>query len=506
MRNGWVRRGVFGALAAALVATLGPWMPGSGAAPALAASRGASETARIAIATDPTGLDPESVLQNEAGFVMSTIYDGLTKYRPGTTTVEPGLATSWAISQSGRRYVFTLRRGVTFQDGTPFDAKAVTAWLDRILNPRDPHYVGNQQGINDFNHFTFGDVGSYKALAPDKVAITLKKPNAEFLADLAMAWSGVTSPTAVDRYGYGLMTHPVGTGPFAFVRWARGQYIELRANPDYWGGAPRVGEIIFQEIPEASVRLLSLEQGKVQILGDVPPQDVARLRHMASVRVLTQPGLAVDGISLPVQTPPFNDVRVRRALNYAVDKRVLAKDLFFGLAKPMNSPDSTDEWSYVAQTSYTYDLATAKALLREAGYPNGFAATLYTYTNPRGYNPAGGAKVAEAIQGDLARVGVRLTIRQMDFAAFLSTVRKASFSGMASSGWSGDNGDPDDFMQPLYGCTAFDTGNSSHYCNKQVDAWFAEGLRTTSEAARKKIYAQVEARIWRDAPWIYRSE
>jgi peptide/nickel transport system substrate-binding protein len=460
-------------------------------------------TLRIAIAADPTGLDPESVLQNEAGFVLSAIYDGLTAYRPGTTLVQPGLASSWTISPSGRTYVFTLRRGVTFQDGTPLNAQAVVAWLDRIRNPHNPRYVGNQPGINDFNDFTFGGITSYKALGPDRVQIVLKQPNAEFLADLAMAWSGVTSPTAVTRYGYGLMTHPVGTGPFAFVRWVRGQYIELRANPRYWGGAPKLGEVFYEIVPESQVRVLELRQGKVQILADVPPSNVAALRRDPRVRVLTQPGLAVDGISLPTQTAPFNDVRVRQALNYAVDKTALNRSLFFGLATTMNSPDSPVEWSYAPQTPYTYDLNKAKALLKAAGYPQGFKATLYTYANPRGYNPAGGAKVAEAVQADLAPLGITISIRQMDFAAFLSTVRGSSFSDMASKGWSGDNGDPDDFMKPNFGCSAFAEGNYSHYCNQQVDAWFAEGLRTTSEVARKPIYARIEATIWKAAPWIF---
>ena len=503
-----VASALIGALTLVLVACGGgtattgsPAASGSGAAGS--ATPAATSILRVAIAADPTGLDPESVLQNEAGFVTSTLYDGLTSYAPGTTNVQPGLAQSWTISPDGTKYVFTLRQGVKFSDGTPFNAQAVVSWLDRIVNKQNPNYVENQKGINDFNSFTFGDVSAYKALSDSQVEVDLSKPNAEFLADLAMAWSAVVSPAAVTKYGADVMTHPVGTGPFTFVQWVKGQYVEVKANPTYWGGKPKVDEIIFQVIPEASTRLLSLEQGKVDILADVAPQDVASLKSNAKVQVLTQPGLAVNGIELPTQTKPFTDVRVRQALNYAVDKETLNKDLYFGLATTMDSPDSPVEWSYSQQTPYTYDLAKAKQLLAAAGLPNGFQATLDTYANPRGYNPAGGAKSAEAVQADLAKAGVQIKLNQMDFNAFLSAARQSTFADMSSGGWSGDNGDPDDFMQPLFGCNAFAQGNHSHYCNPQVDTLFAKGIATPDQTQRKAIYAQIESTVWQDAPWIF---
>ncbi|HVB09135.1 MAG TPA: ABC transporter substrate-binding protein [Bacillota bacterium] len=496
-------------LAAATVACGGAAAPAAGTSASASGSGSAAAPAtsanvlRIAIATDPTGLDPESVLQNEAGFVMSTLYDGLTSYAPGTTNVQPGLAQSWTITPDGKTYVFTLRQGVKFSDGTALDSSAVVAWLDRILNKQNPNYVENQKGISDFNSFTFGDISAYKALGPTQVEIDLSKPNAELLADLAMAWSGVVSPAAVTKYGADMMKNPAGTGPFTFVKWVQGQYIEVRANPDYWGGKPKLDEIFFEVIPDPSTRLLDLQQGKVNILADVPPQNVAALRANTKLHVLTQPGLAVSGISMPNQVAPFNDVRVRQALNYAVDKEALNKDLYFGLATTMDSPDTPVEWSYAKQTPYTFDLAKAKSLLAAAGQGSGFSATIDTYANPRGYNPAGGAKLAQAVQADLAQVGVTLKINQMDFAAYLSAARQNSFADLGSVGWSGDNGDPDDFMQPLYGSDAFGEGNFAHYSNPKVDQLFAQGIQTPDQNQRKQIYSQIEAQVWQDAPWIF---
>jgi peptide/nickel transport system substrate-binding protein len=501
----WIAGLLVGLLAATTVACGGSGTTTTGGTST--ASGGTSATSsnvlRIAIATDPTGLDPESVLQNEAGFVMATLYDGLTSYAPGTTNVQPGLAQSWTISPDGKTYVFTLRPNVKFSDGTPLDAKAVVGWLDRIVNKQNPNYVENQKGISDFNSFTFGDVTGYKAVGTNQVEVDLGKPNAEFLADLAMAWSGVVSPAAVTKYGPNLMKNPVGTGPFTFVKWVQGQYIEVRANPDYWGGKPKLDEIFFEIIPDPSTRLLDLQQGKINILADVPPQNVAALRANSKLKVLTQPGLAVSGISMPTQVKPFTDVRVRQALNYAVDKAALNQDLYFGLATTMDSPDTPVEWSYAKQTPYTYDLAKAKSLLAAAGLSGGFSATLDTYANPRGYNPAGGAKLAQAVQADLAKVNVNIKINQMDFAAYLAAARQPTFSDMGMAGWSGDNGDPDDFMQPLYGSDAFGEGNFAHYSNPSVDKLFAQGIQTPDQNQRKQIYSQIEAQIWQDAPWIF---
>ncbi len=461
-------------------------------------------TLRIAIGADPNGLDPESVLNNNAGYVISTIYDGLTSYQPGTTLVGPGLAQSWDVSTDATKYTFHLRRGVQFHDGTPFNADAVVAWLDRLLNKQNPHYYGNQQGIDSFVDFTFGGIQTYKKIDDSTVQLQLKQPDATLLTNLAMAWSGVTSPAAVDRYGYGLMQHPVGTGPFSFVEWVPNDHITLKANPAYWAGKPHLSQIIFQVVPDPSTALLKLRNGEVEVLTDVSPEQVSVVKQDPNLQLLTQPGLVVLGVALPVDHKPFDDKRVRQALNYAVDKQNLNKYLFSNLADPMKAPVPVVEWgTSTSLPPFNQDIAKAKQLLAQAGYGSGLNLTMWVYNTTRGYNPAGGSKLGTALQADFQKVGINVTLKQLEWTAYLSKVRNRALSDMALTGWSGDNGDPDNFLSSLYGTSGIPAGNQSHYSNPTVDQLLAQARGVHDQSKRTQLYEEVQKAVWDDAPWVW---
>lgn len=461
-------------------------------------------TLRIAIGADANGLDPESVLNNNAGYVMSAIYDGLTSYKPGTTQVGPGLAESWDVSPDAGKYTFHLRKGVRFHDGTPFNADAVVAWLDRLLNKQNPHYYGNQQGIDSFVDFTFGGIKSYTKTDDSTVVLQLKGPDATLLTNLAMAWSAVTSPAAVEKYGFGLQQHPVGTGPFSFVEWVPNDHITLKANPDYWGGKPHLSQIIYQVVPDPSTALLKLRGGEIDVLTDVAPEQVAVVKQDSSLQLITQPGLAVLGVALPTDHKPFDDKRVRQALNYAVDKQNLNKYLFAGLADPMKAPMAAVEWgASTSLTPYNQDIAKAKQLLKDAGYGSGLNLTMWVYNTTRGYNPAGGAKLGTALQSDFQKAGVTVTLQQLEWTAYLAKVRNRAQSEMALTGWSGDNGDPDNFVSPLYGTSGIPTSNQSHYSNPEVDKILAQARATRDQSQRTQLYQQMQKTVWDDAPWVW---
>jgi peptide/nickel transport system substrate-binding protein len=507
------RRFLYGAAGVGLAATaFGPLdllLSGCGSGQPYGAGQGggtpqAGGTLRIAIGADANGLDPESVLNNNAGYVMSAIYDGLTSYKPGTTEIAPGLAESWDVSPDATTYTFHLRKGVRFHDGSPFDADAVVAWLDRLLNKQNPHYYGNQQGIDSFVDFTFGGVRSYTKVDASTVRVELKAPDATLLTNLAMVWSGVTSPAAVDKYGYGLQQHPVGTGPFVFVEWVPNDHITLKANPDYWGGKPHLDQIVYQVVPDASTALLKLRNGEVDVLTDVSPEQVKVIQQDPNLQLLTQPGLVVLGVALPVDHKPFDDRRVRQALNYAVDKDSLNKYLFAGLAPPMRAPMPTVEWgTSTSLAPYPQNLEKAKQLLREAGYGNGLDLTMWVYNTTRGYNPAGGTRLGTALQADFQKAGVNVTLRQLEWTAYLAKVRDRALSDMALTGWSGDNGDPDDFLSPLYGTSGIPAGNQAHYSNPAVDRILDQARTITDQSKRVELYQQVQKTIWDDAPWVW---
>jgi peptide/nickel transport system substrate-binding protein len=463
----------------------------------------ADTTLVVSMAADPTGLDPEAVLNNTSGFVMATIYDGLIRYKPGTVEVEPGLAQNWDVSADGLTYSFHLRQGVKFQDGSPFNAQAMVANLDRQLKKDDPNYIFNTGPVQSYLDFTYGSVTSYRAIDDSTVEMKLKAPSAALLASLAMVWNGVVSPTAVAKYGKEFRSHPVGSGPFTFREWRERDQVVLDANPDHWKGKPKVDHLVFKEYPDPQAALLALKRGEVQIMGDVATPVIAAIRADPHLEVLTQPGLAVNGMAMPNDVPPFNDKRVRQALNYAVDKAAIDKALYSGLATPMVSPLPEAQWGFdKTLKGYPYDPEKAKALLAAAGVKPGLKVELLAYNTSRGYNPAG-PDLAVALQGYFQKVGIEADVRKLDMGAFLSTVRSGKYQGMFISGFSGDNGDPDNFLSALFNSSQMPVGDTSHYKNEAVDKEMDAAAREPDHEKRVAMYQTIQRQILDDAPWVF---
>jgi len=471
----------------------------------------APKTLVIAIGADQTGLDPQTVQNNESGFVMSTIFDGIVNYKPGSSEVEPGLAQSWTISPDGKVYTFKLRRGVKFHDGTPMNARTVAQDLDRAINPDNPCYVLNRK-VDTYDAFTFGSVKGGDVVKMDvmddyTLRFTLPKPNAPFLSSLAMVWQGIMSPAATKQYSCDASQHPVGTGPFKFVEAVRNDHITVEANRDYWGEKAKVDRIIFRIIPESATRVLALERNEVQIVADVLPADQDRIQKNADLKLYVQPGLTILGVSMSTDLGAFKDKRVRQAMNYAVDKEAINKGLYGG-ATTASQGIPPVLWGYNKNVApYPYDVNKAKALLNEAGFPNGFSTEMMVYPNPRGYNPIGGAKLGEAVQGYLAKVGVTVKISQYEWGAYLARFRHDPWEGFAISGWTGDNGDPDNFLGDLFEWGPDPnkprTNDTSRYRNPEYEKLIQEGRETADQAKRAQIYEKANQVLHDDAPWIF---
>jgi ABC-type transport system substrate-binding protein len=463
----------------------------------------ADTTLVIGIAADPTGFDPEAVLNNTSGFVMATVYDSLVRYKTGTTEVVPGLAEKWDVSADGLTYTFHLRKGVTFHDGSPFNAKTYIQGIDRLLNKQSPDSIFNTGPVESMIDFTYEDVTSYRAIDDDTVEFKLKQPSAALLASLAMVWNGVVSPTAVSKFGKDFRNHPTGSGPFVFREWRQRDQIVLDANANYWGGKPKVDHLVFKEYPDPQAALLALKRGDIQILGDVSAQSIAALKGDANVQLVTQPGLAISGVGMPNDTAPFTDKRVRQALNYAIDRDAIDKALFQGLAVPMTSPLPESQWGFDSSLKgYTYDPDKAKKLLEEAGFKPGMKVEFLTYNSPRGYNPAG-PDLATAIQGYLQKIGIEADVRKVDMGANLATIRSGKYQGMFMVGWTGDNGDPDNFVGELFHSKNIPVGNTARYRNPEVDKLLEQAVKESDPQKRLALYSQIQKTILDDAPWIF---
>lgn len=473
------------------------------ALPLPALAQFAGKTLVIGIAADPTGFDPEAVENNTSGFVMAAVYDSLVRYKPGTVEVEPGLAERWDITPDGLQYTFHLRAGVKFHDGTPLNAETFVQGIARQLDKQSPIYIYNTGPVEGYTDFTYGPVASTKATGDLTVEFKMKEPSAAFLNSLAMVWNGVVSPAAAAKYGKDFRNNPVGTGPFVFKEYRSRDQIILEANPSYWRGKPKLDRIVYKVLPDPQAALLALRRGEVHILADVGAATIPALQKEANVNLVTQPGLTVCGVSLPTDVKPFDDVRVRRALNLAVDKAAINKALYQGMAVPMTSPLPVAQWGFdKSLAGYGFDPEAAKKLLAEAGVQPGLKVELLTYNSARGYNPAG-ADLAVAIQGYLKRIGVEAEVRRMDMGAFLSTVRSGKYEGLRMGGWSGDNGDPDNFAGALFASKEIPIGNTAHYKNPEVDRLLAEAARTVDHDKRVALYADIQKRIVDDAPWIF---
>lgn len=455
----------------------------------------------VATGADPAGgLDPECVMNNEAAFIMATIYNRLVEYAPGTVNIVPGLAASWDISSDGLVYTFHLQQGVLFQDGTPFNAQALKLAFDRLLDPSFPDYYANRKGIDSYVPGTLeANVASYSVVDDNTFKLVLSHPYAPLLQDLAMVWFGIVSPAAVEKYGAEVYKHPVGTGPFEFVEWVPNDHVTVKANPNYWRGKPYLDDIIFKQIPEGSVRTMMLQAGQVDVMMNVPPESINVLDNDPSVNLYRMTALLVNYVQIPRMVKPFNDIRVREALNYAVNKQELSQYLYQGLAKPMQSPIPPGMPDYQPLSpDFSYNPTKAKELLSEAGYPDGFDCNLYTYANPRSYNAAGG-KIATALQGYWKKIGVNVHVIQLEWGSYLRTVRDPDFSdGMCMSGWTADCGDPDNFLYYLYYGKA---SNIPHAMTgrPEIDALIEQERVCADPTQRTTLIDEALQKVWQDA-------
>lgn len=428
------------------------------------------------------------------------IYEGLTRYDLTRTNapapVVPGLATSWQTAPDHRTWTFTLRKGVTFQDGTPFDAAAVVFNLDRYLKKGSPDYTA---ALGAAAQEYGSDIVSYRALSGGRVQLVTRTANGHFPDDLTHLL--IASPTAVRKYGTtGFQRHPVGTGPFAYASQTPGQEIDLVANPHYWRGRPKLDRLVIKALPDPAARTAALLSGGVNLIDYPNPDDLGKLKS-DGVRIDTN---AYDHIwywILDESKGPWKDVRVRRAANYAIDRKAIADDLLGGTAGPayQAAPPGTLAWTAAGNT-YSYDPAKARQLLAQAGYAKGFSTTVTVPTAGSGNLLP--VPISEALQRDFAAVGIKVRIRTTDWSSLLSTEAKGKVPLGSQALAQSTTLFQSESLLPLFLGTGspFWTG---HYSDPAVDKLFAAASASVDPAVRQRDYREALNRVTQDAPWLF---
>ena len=442
------------------------------------------------------------------------IYNRLAEFKAGTTEVVPGLAQSWDVSKDGLVYTFHLRKGVkwhttkAFKPSHDMNADDVLFSFERQWKTENPYFK-----VTSDNHSYFNDMDMPKMLkAVEKVddatvRFTLNFPNAPFLANMAMDFASISSKEYADQMLKAgtperVDQEPVGTGPFQLESYQKDAIIRYKANPSYFAGKPKIDNLVFAITPDNAVRYAKLKSGECHIMPYPNPADIPAMKKDPALKVLEQPGLNVGYLAFNTNKKPFDDKRVRKAVDYAINKKAILDAVYMGIGIPAKNPIPPSMWSYNdAVKDYPYDPAMAKKLLAEAGLPNGFETDLWAIPVQRPYNP-NGKRIAELMQADLAKVGIKAKIVSYEWGEY----RKRAQAGehqMVQLGWTGDNGDPDNFLYTLLGCASSAPGGSNvaKWCNKDFDDLVSQAQRISDQAKRTELYKKAQLIFKEETPW-----
>jgi len=449
---------------------------------------GAAPEGQIVIAqgADPTTLDPHMHAENFTFAVVHNVFDPLVRrtVKDGQLAHEPGVAASWA-SVNPTTWEFKLRPGVKFHNGEDLNAEAVKFSIERVLNPDQKARW----------RWAFVDIERVEIADPLTLRIVTKRPFPTLITNLAYAMPLVPPKYVRDKGDAYVATHPVGSGPFKFVRWRKDDELVLEANESYWGGAPRVKTLIWKPIPEESTRVAALVGGQVDVARGVPPNLVKQIEGNARTRVAKVPSaLNIHIVLDTLAEGPLRDVRVRQAINYGVDKDAIIKSVLEGNGSPLGGPLTPVMFGYDAQVKpYPYDPERAKRLLADAGHAQGLALTL---NSPNG-RYIKDKEVAEAISGQLQKIGVKAPVVTHEWGGYVGKWPEG-LSPMYMLGWAA-TWDADGILYPL-----LRSGQRfARWNNPDFDRLIETGRTTLDTAERRRIYGQASRLAHDEAPWLF---
>ncbi|CAM3309253.1 ABC transporter substrate-binding protein [Pseudomonas floridensis] len=460
----------------------------------------------------PAGFDSAQYTSATDNDASEPIYNRLTEFKQGDTTVVPGLATSWDVSPDGLVYTFHLREGVKFhsnKDFKPsrdFNADDVLFTFNRMLKADHPFRIAYP---TEFPYFTgMGlnkKIKSVEKTDPLTVVFTLNTVDAAFIQNIAMNFAGILSA----EYAEQLMARgdvrdinqqPIGTGPFVFQRYQKDSQIRYRGNKEYWDPSRvKIDQLIFAINTDASVRMQKLRKNECQVTLNPRPADLEALRADKQLKVMERPGFNLGYISYNVRHEPLGNLQVRQALDMAVNKKAIINAVYQGAGQLAVNAMPPTQWSYDDTIKdAAYDPEKAKQMLRDAGIKEGTELTLWAMPVQRPYNP--NAKLmAEMLQSDWAKVGIKVKIVSYEWGEYLKRTKNGEHD-ISLIGWTGDNGDPDNWLGTLYSCAAIGGNNYSMWCDEKYDALIKAAIATTDREQRTDLYKQAQRYLKEQVP------
>ncbi len=462
------------------------------------------KTITIGRSSDAISLDPAITTDRESLSVTTNIYDTLVKYDLTGMNIKPGLASRWSVSEDGLIWRFNIRRDISFQDGTPLNAKAIVFNFERWKDVNNPYHTGHFTYWNmSFGGFP-GIVNSVQALSDDVVEITLNKPYAPFLTTLAMPAFGIASPEAITKYNEDLKYKPVGTGPFVFKSWTEDGVITLEKNLNYWDDQAKVDRLVFKTITQKEKRIQALLNNEIQIAYDLSKEEVSQVKYSKQAQLVMRPYFNVGYLSMNTKNPYMYEKSVRQAIAKLIDKDAMIKEAFDYSARPADTFLPPMIWGYNETIeSPKYSVEEAKALLASVGLQDGFKLDLLVMDEPRIYFPEP-LKLANFIKKSLAKANIDVQIQAVPWQEVIKIEQSGDYD-MVLAGWSGDVADPDNFLYTMFSSDNASEGvvsNYAYYKNPIVDRLLIQARQSTDKAFRISLYRKAQEIIAEDSPAI----
>ncbi|WP_296251056.1 ABC transporter substrate-binding protein [Pseudomonas sp. UBA4194] len=460
----------------------------------------------------PAGFDIAQYTSGTDNDAAQPIYNRLTEFEKGGTSVIPALATQWDISDDGLTYTFHLREGVKFHSNkefTPtrdFNADDVLFTFNRMLDPEQPFRKAYPTEFPYFVSMSLDkNIAKVEKTGDHTVVFTLKAVDAAFVQNIAMNFASILSAEYADQLLKSgnmrdINQKPIGTGPFVFQRYQKDSQIRYKANPQYWDMSQvKADQLIFAINTDASVRMQKLKKNECQVTAYPRPADLAGLKADPKLKVMEQAGYNLGYITYNVTHKPFDQLQVRQAMDMAVNKDAILRAVYQGAGQKAVNAMPPTQWSYDESIKDApFDPEKAKQMLKDAGVKEGTEITLWAMPVQRPYNP--NAKLmAEMLQADWGKIGLKVKIVSYEWGEYLDRTKRGEHD-VSLIGWTGDNGDPDNWLGTLYSCDAIGSNNYSMWCDPAYDKLVQQAKRVTDREERSVLYRQAQQLLKQQVP------